>query len=222
MANIEKGKWIPLTLDHPELKKKFKDQLEINTYCRKAAKLVGATPLDRPEDIEVSPINGDIFIALTNNKPAKRPHGSILKISEKGGYSATKFKSKTLISGGNQSGFSCPDNLCFDQNGNLWITTDISGSSIGKAPYKKFKNNGLFVIPVSGKNAGEAIQVASAPIDAEFTGPKFSPDGKSLFLSVQHPGEKTVLRSAPTSRWPTGKTPRPAVIVISKIDEVLS
>jgi len=37
-----------------------------------------------------------------------------------------------------------------------------------------------------------------------------------LFLSVQHPGEGTVLRAAPTSHWPDGgdSPPRPAVVRI--------
>ena len=46
---------------------------------------------------------------------------------------------------------------------------------------------GLFVLIRRGIQAGEIIQVASAPVDAEFTGPCFSGDGKTLFLSVQHP-----------------------------------
>jgi hypothetical protein len=84
-------------------------------------------------------------------------------------------------------------------------------------PYMPFKNNSLFVIPRYGKNAGEVIRVASAPRDAELTGPWFSPDGKTLFLSVQHPGEQTADMSAPTSRWPFDKDgiPKPSVVAIT-------
>ena len=102
--------------------------------------------------------------------------------------------------------------------GNLWMTTDISGSAMNKedGPYMPFMNNGLFVVPRYGEDAGKIIQVASAPRDAEFTGPWFSPDGKTLFLSVQHPGEQTVDINAPTSRWPFDEDgiPKPAVVAI--------
>ena len=215
-ANIENGKWLPLDLERsPQLKEKFNSQLEVLINAREAAKMLGATALDRPEDIEINPLTGDVFVALTNNKPKRRYHGQILKIQESGGdYASNTFTSSSFITGGEESGFSCPDNLAFDKNGNLWIATDISGSSIGKAPYKKFGNNGLFVIPASGKQAGKAIQVASAPIDAELTGICFSPDQKTLFLSVQHPGETTKELSKPTSHWPGGGTPKPSVVAI--------
>ncbi len=217
VANTEQGKWISLDInDSPLLKKHFKSQLEIQTYTRKAAKLVGATPLARPEDIEIHPQTKDVYITLTNNKPAGNFHGSILKISEtQGNHASLTFKAETFMLGGEDSGITCPDNLAFDKNGNLWMCNDISGSSIGKAAYKPFGNNGLFVIPTSGPQAGQAIQVASAPMDAEFTGLCFSPDETSLFLSVQHPGELTKDIKFPTSTWPTGKVPKPSVVEIT-------
>ena len=111
------------------------------------------------------------------------------------------------MAGGGENGFSCPDNLAFDLSGNLWMTTDMSGSVMNKEewPYMAFKNNSLFVIPRIGKDAGKVIRVANAPRDAEFTGPWFSPDGKTLFLSVQHPGEQTIDLKNPTSLWPFDK-----------------
>lgn len=219
-ANIEKGEWLPLDIDlSPSLKKEFKDQLEVMINARKAARTLGATPLDRPEDIEVNPITGDVFVALTNNKSNGNYHGHILKIQESDGdYASKTFASEIFLTGGKKGGFSCPDNMVFDRNGNLWVTTDISGSSLGTEKYRKFGNNGLFVIPANGPRAGEAIQLASAPVDAEFTGPCFSPDQKSLFLSVQHPGERTKDLENPTSVWPTGKIPKPAVVVIEGED----
>lgn len=143
-------------------------------------------------------------------------HGSILKISENNkNYKSLSFTAETFILGGENSGFSCPDNLVFDKNGNLWFTTDISGSVLNKGVYSKFGNNGLFVIPMQGEHAGLAIQMASAPIEAELTGPCFSPDQKTLFLSVQHPGERTKDLNNLTSNWPTGNTPKPSVVTIS-------
>jgi secreted PhoX family phosphatase len=85
--------------------------------------------------------------------------------------------------------FLVPDNLAFDDKNNLWFTSDIAAGSQKKKQYEPFKNNGLFMVPVSGKNAGKVLQIASAPNAAEFTGPFFSPDYKTLFLSVQHPGK---------------------------------
>jgi secreted PhoX family phosphatase len=188
--------------------------------AREAAKLLGATELNRPEDIEIDPITGNILVSLTNNKDKKDFHGSILKIEEtKGAFDALTFKASTYLAGGEENGFSCPDNLAFDMAGNLWMTSDMSGGSMNRKdkPYMPFKNNSLFVIPRHGKDAGKVIRVASAPRDAELTGPWFSPDGKTLFLSVQHPGEQTKDLKNPTSKWPFDKDniPKPAVVAIT-------
>ena len=80
-----------------------------------------------------------------------------------------------------------------------------------------FKNNGLFYIPMKGPHSGQVFQVASAPVDAELTAPTFSPDGKTLFLCVQHPGDSTNKMGEFTSNWPGGKKedmPRSAVVTI--------
>lgn len=219
VANVEQGRWIPLTLkDHPELKKHFKDQLEVMIRCREAAPMVGGSLLDRPEDIEIDPRTGAVLIALTNSKKRKNHYGSILKIEEKNNDPlALEFKPSTFLPGGPETGFAYPDNMAFDRNGNLWMVTDISGPKIGKGRYEPFGNNSLFYIPTQGENAGRVFRVASAPKDAEFTGPFFSPDGRTLFLSVQHPGELTDSMDQFTSHWPEGgdKMPRSAVVAIS-------
>jgi len=221
VADTIQGKWIALDWEKQAvLQSKFKDQTEVLIRAREAARLLGATPLNRPEDIEIDPISGNIFISLTNNKGKDDYHGSILKIEEdNGAFDALTFKASTYIAGGEENGFSCPDNLAFDMAGNLWITSDMSGSAMNKedGPYMPFKNNGLFVIPRHGEDAGKVIQMASAPRDAELTGPWFSPDGKTLFLSVQHPGEQTKDLNDPTSKWPfdPDNIPKPAVVAIS-------
>ena len=122
----------------------------------------------------------------------------------------------TFLSGGEETGFACPDNLAFDNGGNLWFTSDISGGAMNKGPYVSFKNNGLFVLLRSGENAGEVVQIASAPVDAELTGPFFTPDGKTLFLSVQHPGGQSNSLNELTSHWPDGgdSLPSPSVVTI--------
>ncbi|WP_299714114.1 alkaline phosphatase PhoX [uncultured Tenacibaculum sp.] len=220
VADTENGKWLSLDWENqPVLKEKFKDQTEVLIRAREAAKLLGATELNRPEDIEIDPVTGHIFLTLTNNKDKGDFHGSIMKIEEtNGAFDALTFKASTYIAGGEENGFSCPDNLAFDMAGNLWITSDMSGSSMNRKdkPYMPFKNNSLFVIPRYGKDAGKVIRVASAPKDAELTGPWFSPDGKTLFLSVQHPGEQTKDIKNPTSTWPFDKDniPKSAVVAI--------
>ena len=221
VADTINGKWLPLDWEQqPLLKQQFKNQTEVLIRAREASKLIGATPLNRPEDIEIDPISGNILISLTNNKPKKDFHGSILKIEETNGkFDALSFSASTYIAGGKETGFTCPDNLAFDLAGNLWITSDISGSSMNKIDnqYTSFKNNALYVIPRHGQDAGNVIRVASAPKEAELTGPWFSPDGKTLFLSVQHPGEQTKDVNNPTSTWPFDEDniPKPAVVAIT-------
>ncbi|NNC84138.1 MAG: DUF839 domain-containing protein [Flavobacteriales bacterium] len=218
VADLEKGAWLSLDIEEQAvLKKNFTDQTEVLIYCREASKLLGATPLDRPEDIEIDPVTGHVLVACTNNKPKKNFHGQIMKFMEKDGrYDALEFESEMFLTGGEETGFSCPDNLAFDQAGNLWFTVDVSGSAMNYGVYEPFGNNGLFMVPRSGPQEGEVIQMASAPNDAELTGPFFSPDGKTLFLSVQHPGETSVSLEKLTSHWPDGgdSIPLPSVVAI--------
>jgi secreted PhoX family phosphatase len=220
VANTTKGEWVSVDYKDQEiLRQNFQNQTQVLIRLREAAKLVGGTPLNRPEDIEIDPLTGHILIALTNNKPKGDYLGEILKIEELDNRDKTslKFKSSTFLAGGLDTGFACPDNMAFDPKGNLWFTSDISGSAINTEPYTPFGNNGLFLVPSWGKNKGEVIQVASAPVDAEFTGPFFSPDGETLFLSVQHPGEGSTSMDSLTSHWPDGadNIPKPSVVCIS-------
>ncbi|MEO0731667.1 MAG: alkaline phosphatase PhoX [Bacteroidota bacterium] len=221
VADTINGKWLALDWENqPVLRSKFRNQTEVLVRAREAAKLLGATELNRPEDIEIDPITGNIFVSLTNNVGKGDYHGSILKLEETdGAFEALTFRASTYLAGGEENGFSCPDNLAFDMSGNLWMTSDMSGSAMNKAdgPYLPFKNNSLFVIPRYGEDAGKVIRVAVAPRDAELTGPWFSPDGKTLFLSVQHPGEQTKDLNQPTSRWPFDEDgiPKPSVVAIT-------
>ena len=220
VADTINGKWISLDwASQPMLKEKFKDQTEVLIRVREAARMLGATELNRPEDIEIDPVTGNVLVSLTNNTKKNDFHGSILKVEETDGkFDSLTFKASTYLAGGEESGFSCPDNLAFDLSGNLWITSDISGSSMNREdkPYMPFKNNSLFVVPRYGKDQGKVIRVVSAPRDAELTGPWFSPDGETLFLSVQHPGEQTKDLANPTSTWPHDDDgiPKPAVVAI--------
>ena len=128
VANMEKGEWISLVCEEQAiLQSHFKNQTEMLIYLREAAKLVGGSPLNRPKDIEIDPINGQVLVSLTNNKPKGDYLGEILKIEEADNNNKTSlhFKSSTFLSGGPETGFACPDNMAFDPSGNLWFTSDI-------------------------------------------------------------------------------------------------
>jgi len=217
VADTDNGRWLPLDVRlNPALATMFSDQTELLIRTREAAHLAGGTKLDRPEDIEQDPVSGALYIALT--KHSARPYGSILKIEEKDNDPlALEFSASTFLTGGDATGFACPDNIAFDPKGNLWFTSDISGLEQNKPPYTAFKNNGLFFVPMAGPQSGTVFQLASAPVHAEFTGPCFSQDGRHLFLAVQHPGEFSVDRDHLDSHWPDGgdALPRSGVVVIS-------
>lgn len=204
-ADTIKGRWVELNIAKtPILQEHFRDQTEVLTYSHDAAMYAGATPMDRPEDIEVDPKTGAVIVSLTYNPTTTNKFGSLFKINENGDHDSTEFSSKNWILG-SSSTFSCPDNLAFDKGGNLWMTCDISEKNLGKGPYKNLGNNALYVIPSQGPQAGTALQVASAPVDAELTGPWFTPDGNTLFLSVQHPGSQGIRNgTGATSHWPKG------------------
>jgi secreted PhoX family phosphatase len=112
------------------------------------------------------------------------------------------------------SGIAAPDNITFDDQGNLWIATDgqPSSSRLGL-------NDGLFAVPVEGEHRGHIGQFFSGVKDCEVCGPEFTPDNKTLFLAIQHPGDSGDF-TAPGTRWPdfdSGIPPRPSVIAIRAV-----
>src|SRR4030095_5211584 len=200
------------------LKENFKSQADILVNCEKAAKLVGATECNRPEDIEINPVDKTIFVSFTNNITKQDYHGSIVRIIEKDGdHTSTEFTWKVFATGGVDAGFSCPDNLYFDSKGNLWTLCDVSSHELNKGMYTTFKNNALFMIPTVGKNKGQTLRFASGPVDTEMCGTGFTPDESTMFLSIQHPGETSLTIDNPTSRWPDfgNELPKPAVVAIT-------
>ncbi len=62
------------------------------------------------------------------------------------------------------------------------------------------------------------MQFASGPVESELTGPAFTPDGKTMFLAIQHPGEETENKDEPTSTWPHDgdNVPKPSVVAITR------
>ncbi|AGH34325.1 PhoX family phosphatase [Acinetobacter baumannii] len=70
--NDGSGQWIELTygkngLNESNTTYPFKSQADVVTFARLAADSVGATKMDRPEWCTVNPVNGEIYVTLTNN-----------------------------------------------------------------------------------------------------------------------------------------------------------
>ncbi|MGZ8737195.1 MAG: PhoX family protein [Nocardioides sp.] len=247
------GRWIPLTSDEES----YVDGMSVADVLidtRLAADKVGATRMDRPEDIEPNPVNGKVYCALTNNsnRGTKHPvdeanplaesmvrselgapltpasgnrNGYVLEITERESRpTAKRFTWDLLLVCGDPeapetyfagypkekvSPISCPDNVAFDPNGNLWISTD--GNALGS-------NDGVFRVPVSGGERGHVEQFLTVPVGAEACGPLISRDGRSVWVAVQHPGEVDgATFESPASTWPhTHDYPRPSVVVAYK------
>jgi len=227
VADFGNGKWILVDYDAQEALQTaadadgnllFADQAAVLADARAAALMLRATPVDRPEDIEIHPLDGSVFIALTNNTGHGNFHGQIVRLFETDNNAAAEtFAWNIFAVGGSQSGFSSPDNLLFDGEGNLWMVTDVSSSRVGAGIYEFQQNNGLFFFRTEGPYAGIAYQFASGPNQCELTGPAWTPDGTTLFLSIQHPGEESESLDALTSHWPEGgdTIPRPATVAIT-------
>ena len=105
-----------------------------------------------------------------------------------------------------------PDNLGIDPQGRLWIVTDADdGNGI--------PNNGCFVMETEGARRGHVKQLASGPNGCEISGCEFTPDGRTLFLAIQHPGEGGTL-ARPASHWPDGNglPTRAGVVAVERED----
>lgn len=233
------GEWLPLVHGERGLTTEngFASQAEVLVNTRGAADIVGATPMDRPEDVEASPFTGAVYIALTSNllrgapgrpgpDPAnprqQHPGGHVIELVE--GGDTERFKWQIFLLCGDPddpstyfAGFpkdqvspiAGPDNFAFDAGGNLWIATDGQQRALGF-------NDAFHAVPVIGPDRGHVRMFASVPPGAEATGPFFSPDGQTLFGSVQHPGEGGSLQN-PTSRWPDRTLPsRPSVVTFRR------
>ena len=228
VADFSTGRWVALDYENNPIFKDngYKSQAELLVRTIDASALVDpetelpiGTPMDRCEDIEVHPETGQVYAALTNNELHGNFYGQIIRLTEKNDDpEATAFTYEVFAAGGPQSGFASPDNLMFDANNNLWVVNDISSDKVNAGIYTTFKNNGAFVMPSGiegGVSGGDVFQFASAPVQAELTGPAFTPDGRTLFLAVQHPGEESESPDNPTSTWPGGEKPKSSLVAIT-------
>ena len=205
--------WLPLIHGEGPLTAEngFKDQGDVVIDARRAGDLLGATPMDRPEDAQPRG-DGTAYIMLTNNTRrtadavnaanprAENAFGHIIEIKEAGGdHAATKGTWSILVRCGDpavtevgaqwnpetsESGwFASPDNCAFDADGRLWISTD-QGGNWGKTG----KSDGLYALETEGEGRGTSKLFFRCPVGGELCGPYFANDGRDLFLAVQHPG----------------------------------
>ena len=231
------GQWLPLVFGEGPLTPAngFSSQADVVIDARRAGDLVGATPMDRPEDVQPNPKTGAVYAALTNNTSRTEPNaanprspnrwGHVIEWVEDGNdAAATTFRWRFLLLCGDPddpstyfAGFpkdrvspiSSPDNLLFDSDNNLWIATDGQATYLGP-------NDAFHVVPLSGRSRGHVQQFLSVPVGAEACGPELTPDERTLFCAVQHPGEGSTLES-PSSTWPDRtSTPRPSLVTIAK------
>lgn len=209
------GEWVPLVYGTGELTEKngFSSQADVMIECRYAADLVGATQLDRPEDVQPNIKTGKVYVALTNNK--NRPDseidgpnprgpnlwGQIVELTYANNDAAsTEFTWDLVVTCGDPNDeavkadwhastspngwFACPDNLAVDPKGRLWVATD-QGHAWSQ---KSGTADGIWSLETDGELRGLARMFFRVPVGAEMCGPCFSPSGEALFVAVQHPG----------------------------------
>jgi uncharacterized protein len=226
----------------------FNSQADVVIEARRAADLVGATPMDRPEDVETNSVNGRVYVMLTNNNRrtpeqvnpanprARSLHGHIIEVIPPGAgtdrvdHAATEARWEIFLAAGkpghdpgtqyhraiSDSGwFSSPDNCAFDSKGRIWIATDGGPENAGIA-------DGIWAADTSGYGRALTRLFYQSPTGAEVCGPRFTPDERTLFIAIQHPGEDPGSTfESPSTRWPDfveGAPPRPSVIAIIKKD----
>ena len=245
--------WLPLVHGKGPLTPEngFASQADISIETRRAGDLLGATPLDRPEDVEASPVTGRVYAALTKNSnrgteagdpvDAANPRAGnrdghvpeLLPPGEDGArdHGAETYRWEVFLLAGDPNEdstgsslhpdttehgwFSCPDNLAFDPKGRLWIATDGN-------PWRNRRADGLFACDTGGEGRALTRAFYAGPLGSELCGPCFTPDGSTLFASVQHPGLiQGSTFEKPLHRWPDANSslpPRSSVVALRRED----
>lgn len=243
-------RWLPLVYGQGPLTAAngFRNQADVVIEARRAADLLGATPMDRPEDVEAHPVTGNVYVVLTFNERRKpeeaspanprgpNPHGHIIEIvppvvNGAPDHAATECTWGFFLLAGDPANpkhgarysgavtangwLAAPDNVAFDPRGRIWISTDGQDDIAGFG-------DSVYAAETTGPQRGVTRCFFSAPRGAEICGPAFTPDGRTLFLAIQHPAEeKGSTFDQPSTRWPDfqdGVPPRPAVVAITKAD----
>jgi len=246
------GEWLPLVYGQNGLDEAngFTSQADVLVNTRLAADFMGATPMDRPEWGAVDPANGDVYFTLTNNTSRNagnvneanprvtNRHGHIIRWKEDGGeQAATTFSWDIFLFGGDSGESGVDTNIGYDPNGDvltadnilsspdgLWIDPDsrvwIQMDSGYTDPF------GNCAMLVADPTTGDLKRFLVGPIDQEITGITMTPEQRTLFINVQHPGEGTSATDFAagnyTSSWPdfmpATRPPRSATVVVWKND----
>lgn len=246
------GEWVALEYGKNGIgpESGFDSQAEICIRTRQAADVVGATRMDRPEWIGANPVTGEVYCTLTNNnqrgsagRPTTNPanpradniFGHIIRWNELGqDAAATAFQWDLLVQCGDPDNanpakrgniigdkFGSPDGLWCDERGLIWVQTDISTSTVGQGDYAGIGNNQMLA---GDPYTGEFRRFLTGPKGCEITGLIMTPDMRSMFINVQHPGEPASERNDPAnptaiSAWPgNGARPRSSCVVIQRED----
>ncbi|MGZ8211811.1 MAG: PhoX family protein [Burkholderiales bacterium] len=248
------GVWLPLVHGRGRLTAEngFADQADVLIRTRAAGDAVGATKMDRPEWIAVNPVTKEVYCTLTNNAnrgAAKAPpvdaanprvnnvFGHIIRWVEKGGDAAGLAFTWDIFAlagdpqhadpqkRGNLQGaaFGSPDAVWVDLNGLLWIQTDVSTATLNRNHYERLGNNQMLCADARTR---EIRRFLTGPRGCEVTGVTMTPDSRTMFINIQHPGESPSERSdsanpKAVSSWPDGPAggrPRSATVVIRKSD----
>lgn len=165
------------------------------------------------------PVNGP-------NPRAGNPYGQIVRWKPDGGdHTARTFTWDLFALAGNPAEaqgpmagsanidtdnmFNGPDGLAFDSRGRLWIQTDGNYSNA-----KGFAGMGNNQMLVADPNTGEIRRFMVGPKECEITGLCWDADMTTMFVGIQHPGEKG------GSHFPAGgaSVPRSCVIAVTRDD----
>jgi secreted PhoX family phosphatase len=245
-----KGGWIELAAGKNGLTadKGFASQGDVVIKSRQASDLLGATKMDRPEWVAIDPKSGEVYCTLTNNSRrgadkqpavdaanprANNTMGHIIRWKEDGDFDAASFRWNHFVHAGDPANaraeakgnaqgdiFGCPDGLAFDDRGVLWIQTDAHATQMYKGEFARIGNNQMLACDPA---SGEIRRFLTGPVNCEVTGVTWTPDGTTMFVNIQHPGETPSDRSDPAepskfSKWPGGGRPRSATVVVRRHD----
>ncbi|MET9455053.1 PhoX family protein [Streptomyces canus] len=238
------GEWIPLVTATAKGAVSHVEGMtadEVCVFTRLAGDKVGATKMDRPEDIEPNPHSGKVYVALTNNTnrgvgtnaPADEAnprnankHGHILELTERWNRAdSTKFAWTLFLVAGDPedpatyfAGFpkdAVSPISCPDN-----VAFDPHGNLwISTDGNQLGSHDGLFGVATKGERRGELKQFLTVPTGAETCGPLVQ--DRRVLVAVQHPGEISgATVEKPASMWPDGpgKIVRPAVVAVWRKD----